>query len=164
MYPMKKTILIAIGLFVVDAFVLSMGAMSFIMALGILFWFLPEVVLLKYRNQSPKVPLTKIAIYSAMIVAVMIANAANNMLAKSRAENLVVVIEKYHQSTGLYPEKLEDLVPAYIPEVPTAKFAVFPTEFRYSNYKDTTLLFYVATPPFGRVTYNFNRQSWGYID
>ncbi|MDD2774418.1 MAG: hypothetical protein PHU06_00535 [Gallionella sp.] len=161
---MKKTIWIAIGLFVVDALVLSMGAMAFIMALVILFWFLPEVVLLKYRKQSPKVPLTKIAIYSAMILAVMIANAANNMLAKHRAENLVIVIEKYHQSTGHYPENLEDLVPAYIPEVPTAKFAVFPTEFRYSNSKDTTLLFYVATPPFGRVTYNFNRQSWGYID
>jgi hypothetical protein len=57
MYP----ILIAIGLFVVDAFVLSVGAMAFIMALAILFWFLPEVVLLKY----PKVPLTKIAIYTS---------------------------------------------------------------------------------------------------
>jgi hypothetical protein len=161
---MKKTVLIAIGLFVVDAFVLSIGAMAFIMALAILFWFLPEVVLLKYRKQSPKVPLTKIAIYSAMILAVMIANAANNMLAHYRAENLVVVIEKYHQSTGHYPENLEDLVPTYIPKVPSAKFALLPTEFRYSNSKDTTLLFYVATPPFGRVTYNFNRQSWGYID
>lgn len=164
MNQMKKTILIAASLFAIDAFVMNQGTIAVITALVIIFWLLPKSALLKYKKESPKAPLTKAAIYGVMVLAVFIANFANNKIAKYRAENLIVAVEKYHQSTGSYPEKLSDLVPAYIPEVPVAKYTLISSKFWYINSNDTVSLFYVAFPPFGRPTYSFNRQSWGYID
>ena len=161
---MKKTVFKAVGLFVVDAFVMNQGAIAVITALVIFFWLLPKSALLKYKKESPKAPLTKAAIYGVMVLAVFVANFANNKIATYRAEGLIIAIEKYHQSTGRYPEKLNDLVPAYIPKVPIAKYTLFSSEFWYKNSHDTVVLFYVALPPFGRPTYSFNSQTWGYID
>jgi len=164
MCQMKKTIFTAVGLFVLDAFVMNQGAIAVITALAIIFWLLPKSALLKYKRESPTVPLTKAAIYGVMVLAVFIANFANNKIAKYRAESLIVAIEKYHQSTGNYPEKLSDLAPVYIPEVPVAKYTIIFNEFWYRRSHDSVAIFYVALPPFGMHTYSFNRRSWTYID
>lgn len=163
-FKIKKSILIAIGLFIFDAFIMNQGAIAIIAILVIILWLLPKSAFLKYKKRSPAVPLTKALIYGAMALAVLTANFANNKLAKYRAEKLIVAIEAFHQSTGSYPEKLTDLVPAYIPDVPNAKYALTSNKFWYYNDQGNASLFYVAHPPFGRPTYSFNRHSWGYID
>ncbi|BBP02081.1 hypothetical protein [Sulfuriferula nivalis] len=163
-YQVKNTIFTALSLFIVDAFVMNQGAIAVITGVVIVLWLLPKSLVLKYKRESARVPLTKAAIYSIMVLLVFLANVANNKLAKYRAENLIVAIEKYHQETGHYPEKLNNLVPEYISNIPLAKYTLFFNKFRYINHKDTQALYYVELPPFGRPTYSFNRQSWGYID
>ncbi len=163
-YQVKKTIFTALGLFILDAFVMNQGAIAVITGVAIVLWLLPKSVIMKYKNKSARVPFTKAAIYGAMVLFVFLANYSNNKLARHRAENLIVAIEKYHQEKGHYPEKLSNLVPEYISNIPLAKYTLMSNEFRYINQKDTQALFYVALPPFGRPTYSFNRQMWGYID
>lgn len=160
----KKTILTALFLFIVDAFVMNQGAIAVIAVAIIILWLLPKSIVMKFENKSARDPLTKAAIYGVMVLFVFLANYSNNELARYRAETLILAIEKYHQDTGHYPENLSKLVPAYIPNVPLAKYTVMFNEFRYINQKDTRSLYYVALPPFGRPTYSFNQKSWGYID
>lgn len=160
----KKPILIAIGLFIVDAIVLNQGAIAAVTALIIVFWMLPKSVYLKYKNQSPRSTLIKCAIYGTMAIAVFWANSFHNSIARSQAEDLIVVIEKYHEATGVYPEKLEDLVPTYVSSVPIAKPTFSSGKFGYINHEGNVTLFYVDVPPFGRPTYHFNSKSWGYMD
>ena len=99
-----------------------------------------------------------------MALSVFLANYANNQLAKNRAQNLIAAVEKHQQATGKYPATLDDLVPTYIPSVPLAKYALAGREFHYMNRNDTVMLHYTSLPPFGRRTYDFNRQSWSYLD
>ena len=164
MYQLQKTIITALILFFIDAFVMNQGAIAVISAMVIVLWLLPKSLMLKYKRESARIPLTKAAIYSIMALLIFLANFANNKLAKHRAENLIVAIEKYHQQTGIYPEKLNNLVPEYISNIPRAKFTLIFNEFGCINHKDTQVLYYIELPPFGRPIYNFNRQSWGYID
>ena len=163
-YQMKKSIISALILFFIDAFVMNQGAIAVISAMVIVLWLLPKSLMLKYKRESARIPLTKAAIYSIMVLLIFLANFANNKLAKHRAENLIIAIEKYHQQTGIYPEKLNNLVPEYISNIPRAKFTLIFNEFGYINHKDTQVLYYIELPPFGRPIYNFNRQSWGYTD
>lgn len=163
-YQVKKTIFAALCLFIVDAFVMNQGSIAVITGAIIILWILPKSIVMKLKNKSARVPLTKAAIYGAMVLFVFLANYSNNKLARYRAETLIVAIEKYHQDTGQYPKTLSNLVPAYIPNVPLAKYTMMFNEFKYINQEDTQTIFYVAMPPFGRTTYSFNRQSWGYID
>lgn len=91
-------------------------------------------------------------------------NWANNQIAKSRAETLVDAIKAFNQKHQRYPEKLDELVPEYIDHVPTAKYTLFFASFFYLSGHEFHSLFYVAMPPFGRPTYNFERDKWGYMD
>ncbi len=163
-YQMKKSIISALILFFIDAFVMNQGAIAVISAMVIVLWLLPKSLMLKYKRESARIPLTKAAIYSIMVLLIFLANFANNKLAKHRAENLIIAIEKYHQQTGIYPEKLNNLVPEYISNIPRAKFTLMFNEFSYINHKDIQVLYYIELPPFGRPIYNFNRHSWGYTD
>jgi hypothetical protein len=37
-------------------------------------------------------------------------------------------------------------------------------DFWYRTSPESTVLFYVELPPFGRPTYSFTRNEWGYLD
>ncbi len=160
----KKTIIIALVLFVVDAFVLNQGVIAAILILAIIFWRLPKSAILKFKNQSPKIQLTKSLIYGVTAICVFGANTINNKIAESRAEQLIHIIEQYHQANGKYPAQLSDLAPTFIPNVPIAKYTLGFNKFWYINRDENASIFYVAMPPFGRPIYNFNNKSWGYIN
>ena len=161
--PRKRLITAAI-LFVLDAFVMNQGAISIILILLIVFWWLPKSAFKKHKGQSPKVELNKALIYGLVVIAVFSSNIINNKIAKGRANDLIQVIENYHQTTGHYPQTLNQLVPAYLANVPKAKYTLIFNNFTYINYQGSVSLFYVSIPPFGRPTYVFDRKEWKYID
>jgi hypothetical protein len=164
--PIKssKALITATVLFVLDAFVMNQGAISIILILLIVFWWVPKSAFKKYKGQSPKVELTKALIYGSVAIVVFSSNIINNKIAKGRANNLIQVIENYHQTTGQYPQTLTELVPAYLQNVPKAKYTLIFNKFTYINYQGSVSLFYVSLPPYGRPTYVFNRKEWKYID
>lgn len=160
----KKSIITGAILFVLDALVMNQGAISLFLILTIFLWWLPKSAFKKYKKQSPKEELTKVLIYGSIVIAVFTSNSINNKIAQNRANDLVLIIENFHQVTGDYPKTLNDLVPSYLPTVPKAKYTLGFNSFKYSNEEGSISLFYHAIPPFGRPTYVFDRKEWIYLD
>lgn len=161
---MKTTLTRALILLILDALIMNQGGIAILTVLVIVFWLLPKALFLKYKKQSPREVLDKVAIYGLMAMTVFLLNFVNNALAQHRAEALIMVIEKYHQTTGHYPENLSALVPSYLPEIPIAKYVLLFNCFLYMNHQGDAALSYVRVPPYGRSIYSFKRKEWSSLD
>ena len=159
-YDPKITFVIALVLFVVDAFVLNQGLIAIVCLLTIFLYRLPKSISLKLKKRSPKTQLTKSLIYGVMALCVFGANSMNNKMAKGRAEQLISVIEHYYLDNGKYPRDFENLVPEYLSKVPIAKYTLSYNKFRYIRHGNDAMLFYVSFPPFGRPVYKFRDKKW----
>lgn len=162
-YKSYMHLTIALVLFIFDALVLNQGIIAIITLLIIVLVFVPKIMVALHKKLSIKARLSSIGIYSVMAIAILTANYSNNIIAKSRADTLIVPIEAYHQATGRYPATLAQLTPDYIPSIPKAKYTFNSNEFRYSTYQDTAFLSYVNLPPFGDHSYNFKQRTWRYF-
>jgi type II secretory pathway pseudopilin PulG len=100
------------------------------------------------------------------VLLVFASNAANNHLARSRAETLIAAIKAFKQQNQRFPTKLDELVPDFIDHVPAAKYILFPPFgcFHYMGSPDSHSLMYTAFPPFGRPYYQFEEGKWRYMD
>lgn len=86
-------------------------------------------------------------------------------LAKSRAGRVIAACEAYRTANGVYPENLQQLVPAYLPEIPRARIALTFDRFDYirmvgREYGTQTMLMYTTVPPFGHASYTFETKRW----
>lgn len=88
----------------------------------------------------------------------------NNRVAQARAETLIAAVKTFHVKNQRYPGSLEELVPDFIDQVPLAKYTLGSNKFQYTTSDSSTSLFYVQFPPFGRRTYSFTGNAWGYLD
>jgi predicted PurR-regulated permease PerM len=161
---LKKSIIIASVIFVVDAFVINQGVIALIFIFAVFLAFLPKAIYLHIKKKSPRLQLYKCVIYTVMAVLILVSNYTNNQIARSRAERLIVAIEEFNIDNNTFPSDLKELVPRYMDSVPNAKFTFGMNKFRYFNIDGNTTLFYVHCPPFGRPTYNFTTKKWGYVD
>ena len=161
---LRKTLIIAICLFLIDALLLNQGIIGAIALLVVVFWLIPKSIFLWLKKQSVKPQLYKCAIYFLMAVLIFGANYLNNQIAKSRANQIIGAVEKFKAVNHRYPKKLAELAPEYIEAIPTAKYTLYANGFFYSNRDDHAFIGYVAMPPFGRRIYDFNQKKWGYLD
>ena len=161
---MRRTVIIAIILFGLDAFWLNQGMIALITVL----FALPIMIikaLFRWKDKPLlKKRLTACGIYLLMSLLIFTSIFINNKLARSRAEMLIAACEKYKDNKNEYPKKLSDLVPNFIDDIPVAKYTLNSNRFYYTSSKDSHSLFYVAMPPFGRPTYFFEKQKWTYTD
>lgn len=162
----RRAIFLALLLVVLDAFYLNQGAIAAVVGLWLLFISLPYTFFAKKFAAVRKQRVRNIAIYFGAVVLVLAFNAANNAIAKRRAEVLISAVQAFHAKNQRYPRSLEELVPAYIERVPLAKYTFSLNRFSYFTLENGSdaRLFYVELPPFGRPTYSFGRGEWGYID
>ena len=161
---LRKTLIIAICLFLIDALFLNQGIIGAIALLVVVFWLIPKSIFLYLKKQSVKPQLYKCLIYFLMAISIFGANYLNNQVAKSRANQIIDAVEKFKAVNHRYPEKLAELAPEYIEAIPTAKLTLFANGFFYSNRDGHAFISYVAMPPFGRRIYDFNQKKWGFID
>ena len=161
---MRRTVIIAIILFGLDAFFLNQGIIALITVMIVL----PAMTikaLISWKNKPLlKKRLTACGIYFLMSLFIFASISLNNKIARSRAEMLIEICEKYKDKNNAYPENLSDLVPDFISKIPVAKYTLQSNQFFYISSTDSHSLFYVAMPPFGRPTYSFEKQKWIYID
>ncbi|MFH1602606.1 MAG: hypothetical protein ABIH03_01720 [Pseudomonadota bacterium] len=161
---LQRAIVLALLLVVCDAFLLNQGAVALLVGLWLLFVGLPRTFLAKkYVTVRPQ-RLRNIAIYLVAVILVFALNAANNRVARARAEDLIAVVKAFHAKYQRYPKSLEELVPNYLERVPVAKYTLIFNRFWYMTSVDYTSLFYVDFPPFGRPTYSFTHDKWRYLD
>ena len=112
---LRKTIITAFLLFVVDAFVLNQFTIAvFTVLVGV-----PVLLfkLFKAREDKERLKLlmSKAGIYAVMVALIIGANAVNNMVAEGRAKDIIAACEQFKAKSGRYPEKLSELVPDFLP-------------------------------------------------
>jgi hypothetical protein len=165
MRAFRTAILLAVGLFVNDAFILNQGILAIFIVLLTLFVFLPRALWALRTSRALYLErLTKAGIYLLAAVAVFVANGFQNRMADRRAIELGRVCLAYHAKYQHYPQRLEELVPEFIPSVPVAKYTLGGF-FHYSRPTGgEPMLYYEAMPPFGRRFYHIETGDWGYLD
>jgi hypothetical protein len=163
---LKGTFINAFILFSLDALLFNQGVIAGIVLLVVIIYFFPIAIILLVKIQSAKHLFNKCIIYTLMAIAVFVTNYGNNRLAKHRAAELVTVIEQYKNDNGIYPSKLDALIPEYIESIPLAKYTFGFNYFTYLNFDNDNkpIFYYVDFPPFGRPTYNFTSKEWDYLD
>lgn len=165
--PYIKTLFVAASIFVLDAFILNQGFVAVILILMALFVFFPVALLVRRRDRRKyRRRLVKIAIYVIAGVAVLGCNEFQNWLADQRAIAIGNACLKFHAKYKRYPDRLDELVPDFLPSVPVAKYTPVGNHFAYSNSPQggEPMLFYEAFPPFGRRFYHMESGAWGYLD
>jgi len=125
-------------------------------------------------------------IYFLLGVLIIVTFVYNNKISRQRAEDLIAACESYKQVHGKYPDKLKELVPEFVNEIPLARYSLGFNKFRYYSYKprkpDAALskllckpdkgippegrhvLEYTDITPFGRPFYMFEEKRWSYLD
>ena len=161
---MRRTVIIAIILFGLDAFWLNQGMVALVTVMIVL----PIMIikaLVRWKNKPLlKKRLAACGIYLLMSLLIFGSISLNNKIARSRAGMLIATCEKYKDKNNKYPEKLSDLVPEFIKKIPVAKYTLASNRFFYISSKNSHILFYTSMPPSGRPTYSFEKQKWAYID
>ncbi len=165
---LRRTLVIAGVLVLADAFVLNQGVIAVATALGALIGGVPRALLAWRRGNPTTVRLraARTGIYVAVAVLVLGANFANAQLARRRADTLIAACRQYEARHGRFPNRLDELVPDFIPSVPLAKYTLMPpfNTFMYTARPGHHALMWVALPPFGRPYYVFEDNRWGFLD
>ena len=108
----------------------------------------------------------RVVIYGAGVALIFLGIAGNVKLAASRGARVATAVKQYRAANGDYPERLDQLVPAYIPEIPSCCVRAKNLKFDYYRPpgKLHPLLFWVAVVPFGKGSYSFEtdelRPNW----
>ena len=160
---LPRTFAWAGALIAVDAFVVNQGVISAAIGLWMLLAALPRAAFTQDPGQR-RLRLARVAIFLGAVAIVFALNWVNNRIAKSRAETLVTAVKAFKQKHQRYPEKLDELVPEFVEHMPVAKYTLAFGRFYYVATAGYHGLFYMDMPPFGRPTYAFERDTWGYVD
>lgn len=153
-----------IGLSLLLIFLDALGVYAFLIGAFLILVYLPRSLTAKKYAACRKERLIRFAIYLAAVAVVLSLIPINKQVSQERAERIIAAVENYKAANGKYPDRLDQLAPQFIDEVPSkARVSFGDSGFRYSAGESHTLM-YVAMPPFGRRIYNFETKSWGFID
>jgi len=156
---------IPISLFAFEVFAAGQGVIAEIVILVIFLWFIPKFLFslfVKNKEKARKYAL-KAAVYALASIAMISGLYFNNQLAKRRSGIVISALEDYKNKNGSYPDKLNQLVPEFLPRIPLAKINLM-GRFYYFVYNGQHELMYMAIPPFGRAFYNLETKSWSWLD
>lgn len=154
----------ALILALVDALFVGQGVLALALCLAGFLYYLPRAIgaypdRALFRLRAIKAGATVGAGLAAIATIVIL-----NAIAEDRAKEVIAAVEAYKASSGTYPANLEELVPAYLPDVPNAKPVGMLREFKYYRANGEHTLSYTVVPPFGRKLYNFERRRWSALD
>lgn len=108
---------------------------------------------------------TRAAMYLTLGAATLIVTHINAATAESHAAQIIDACRAYQARRGILPDRLQQLVPEFLPAVPRAKYTMAWGEFTYFAAPGAShTLVYVTLPPFGRRVYNFEQAAWSQRD
>jgi hypothetical protein len=126
-------------------------------------WFLISVGR-NLKARSRIFALFRIAIPILTLVMVLGNGIGQWQIAETRAEQIIKACDQYRAVKGMYPSKLDDLVPEFLGSVPRAKYCVVSGEFYYSNDGSAPRLWWYKITPFGKEVYGFDKRGWRHGD
>ncbi len=140
---------------------LSLALISFVIAV---IW----VSTRKEDRYKGRVRLAVIGVYALMVVMVFAMKGINYRVSQANARVIIEACERYKGKTGEYPAELRDLVPAYLPEVPVARYTVMSGGFYYHRNRGPSggdyRLVFIYESPFARSVYSSVDRGWRSID
>jgi len=154
----------AVSLGTADAFFFGQAVIAFFLCVTGALYYPLRAIQARKDGARLKLRLSKAAITSVAGFAALGVVAYGNVMARDRAESLIVSVERFQARHGRYPERLEEMVPEFVAEIPRAKYVVIADRFRYSRSGSRHSLMYVEMPPFGRRIYTFEDRQWTTLD
>jgi hypothetical protein len=147
-----------------DAFFFGQAGISIVLCVAGVLYFPLRALQARKDGARLKLRLSEAAVTSIMGFAALGIIVYGNVIARERAETLIVAVEQFHAKHGRYPKRLEEVVPVFISEIPRAKYVALAEKFRYFVSDSRHSLMYVEIPPFGRRIYTFEDRKWMTLD
>jgi len=97
------------------------------------------------------------------IVAAVLASAiagANQAMSERRAAQVIAAVRAYEARHQRLPDRLEAVVPDFLPSVPRARYTLIGSEFWYMVGKEHTLAWFTMGFRQRRYTFETNRWWW----
>ena len=157
-----ETGIAAVFIFIFESYLLGAPIFSVFVVIYLIFYLVP-VCLFSFKN-IPRLRFYgyKLLIYTILVFSTFGFHAYDISIAMQRADKIITAAEQYHQDNGRYPDTLENLVPAYMSEIPSPRIA--PGVFYYLGAPEDPHLMFVEFPPFGRLSWSFINKVWITID
>ena len=170
---LRRTLVIAGAFVIVDAFVISGGLLAVFTALGALIGGVLRTLFALRRGEptTARLRAARTGIYVAAGLLALGVIFANDHLVRQRADVVIAACRQYEAQHGRLPDRLDELVPAYLPAVPSAKYTLTFNTFWYMAYPGHHWLMWFTEPPFARIglpaarqVYFFENSRWVYVD
>ena len=165
----RGAIIGAAALFVVDAFILNQGVLSFFVAFICLVGFVllgMQSLVRRLRKKPNDWQLTaaKLAIVLAAALLSIAYVYLSNSMAEARTVRIAAACDSFNRKYQRYPHQLGELVPEFLPSVPHAKYVLNPLWSSFMYIDKGPLILYYAMPPFGRRVYHLQSKTWTHMD
>lgn len=162
-HTLRPTIVIAVCLYMFDGLVVGQGVLGVFVFLVAFLAGGIRILVAAHRKDRTLVRFhaARIGVYFAMVVAIVATIYINNRIAAYQAERVIAACRQHETKYHRLPDRLQELVPEFLPDVPRAKYTLLFADFTYfvSSEKQHHL-YYVAFPPFARVIYSFESGGW----
>lgn len=163
---LRRTIIIAVCLYVFEGLVVGEGVIGvFVFLVAFLAGGIRILIAARRKERTlVRFHAARVAVYFLMAVAVVGTLYVNNRIARHRAERVIAACRQYETKYHRLPDRLQELVPEFLPSVPRAKYTLLFGDFTYFvSYEKTHRFYYVAFPPFARVIYSFESGRWSTV-
>jgi hypothetical protein len=161
-----KTTLIFCGLILaLDVLVVGAPMLGVYAGLALVLWLIPRIVLVR-KQPDLRRHRTHVALITAAMIAVdATAYLAGEVVAERRVMAVADALARYKAERNAWPLRLDDLVPAYLPAIESAKpLALMAGQPTYLYQPEAPGLMYVSIPPFGRRVLNVATREWSDLD
>jgi hypothetical protein len=150
---LRPTFIIAACLYVFDGLVVGQGVLGVFVFLVAFFAGGIRILLALHKRDrvQARVRAARVGVYFLMAVAIIATIYVNNRLARRQAERVIAACQQYESKYHRLPDRLQQLVPEFLPSIPRAKYTVLYGDFTYFvSHERNHHLYYVAFPPFAR--------------
>lgn len=163
---LRTTLVVCAALLAIDVVFFGAPMLGAYTAIALLLWLLPRIFL-AWRKPGLRRHRALVALLTLGMIAtdISIYRIYDN-IARARVLEVAEELLRYKARTGAFPEKLEQLVPEYLPAVPVAKPGLVMLNGIWYLHKSPgpTGLMYVSFPPYGRHIYDVDKREWTDID
>ena len=148
-----------------DVLFFGAPALGVYAGLALVLWLAPRILFV-WRKPDLRRHRALVALITAGALAADVgAYWVYDSIAAKRVAEVADASARYKARTGAYPQRLQALVPDFLPEVPVAKPGLVTFgNILYLYKKSDPGLMYVSFPPFGRKVLNVETREWTMMD
>jgi hypothetical protein len=157
---LPRVLMFAGCFFVMDALMVNA---AFLTLLAGIFQGVVGLPLLFLKQDGQYQRARNIVIFASAFAMVVVMVKVNEYVAPLRADQLIKAIERYRADNGVYPKKLEDLVPKFIDHVPCAQYTLYGKFFYTGGGTAEPPMLWYNPHGMDHRGYRFETKDWWYL-